>query len=123
VSEPKEDALAKAMLELGVRKSAPGRSLTIEGRQFKLEGDTYRGYKEFIQKSRYNVLTPIVRSPQFQAMQQQNPQMAAYYLEKYWEDIGRDAKMAWLYRNANALGQPVQAPAGLDLAGTYNLGP
>ena len=123
VSEPKEDALARAMLELGVRKGSPGRSLTIEGRQYKLEGENYRGYKEFIQKSRYNVLTPIVRSPQFQAMQQQNPQMAAYYLEKYWEDIGRDAKLAWLYRNAGSLGQPVSAPAGLDLAGTYNLGP
>lgn len=121
-STPQADPLAAAMVELGVRKNAPGPNITVQGTRYRLDGELYSSYKSYVQKARYQVLAPLVNSPQFQQMKAQNPLAAQAYLEKMWDKIGTDARMQWLFRNPSALTNPVKAPSGRDLASSYDLG-
>ena len=120
-STPRQDPLAAAMIQLGVRKNAPGKSLSVRGMNYRLEGEAYTSYKGYVQKARYQLLTPLVNSPQFKQLMAQNPMAAQALLEKQWDDVGRQARLSWLYKNPSALGNPVQAPGGKDLAGSYAL--
>jgi hypothetical protein len=117
VSAPREDALARAMLELGVQKNAVSRRLAVGGQSYELEGADYESYKGYVQKARWNVLTPVVNSPQFRALKAQNPLAAQALLERQYDEVGRQARMAWIMRNPQVLTDPkkrVRSPTALS---------
>ena len=87
------------MLRLGLFKGKPGR--TVQG--VKLEDEEYQDYNATVGQARWTVLTPYVRSPQFQALAAQNPELARYNLERLWDRIGADMRVRWLYQNPQVL--------------------
>ena len=99
VSEEKSDPVAEAMLRLGIFKGKPGRTLM----NVKLEDDVYNEYAKLMGKTRWQHLTPLVNSPQFRALMLSQPEVARQILEKVWDDIGRQVRTAFLYRNPEIL--------------------
>lgn len=99
VSEQRTDPLAKAMLQLGLLKGKPGR--TIQG--VELDNQEYEDFSAYVGKARFNVLGPIAASPQFTMLMQQNPEMARALLNKQWEAISDKARTAWLYQHPDVL--------------------
>jgi hypothetical protein len=69
----------------------------------KLTDDEYNDYARAMQQARWQVLTPYVRSPQFRALMQANPELARAYLDKLWTKIGNEARVRWLYQNPKVL--------------------
>jgi len=100
LSQARENALASAMLELGLFKGKPGRTLM----GVKLDSDTYRDYATQVGQARLMHLTPYVKSPQFQALMNQRPEVARYMLEKMWDRIGSDVRLRFQIQNASTLG-------------------
>lgn len=115
--KPKQDVLADTMLQLGVAKNAPSRSMVVSGKSFELKDHDYESYKAFVQKARWSALTPFVSSPQFRQLASINPQGAAMLLDKQYDDIGRQARMMWLFQNSRVL-VPKQ-PGSSSLATSY----
>ncbi len=105
VSQQRDDILASTMLRLGLFKGKPGRTLM----NVKLDDETYSGYAKAVGNARWQVLTPHVKSPQFQAMMQQNPELARAILDKLWTRIGSDARTRFLYENPEILVKSRQA--------------
>lgn len=116
-SKPREDILADTMLKLGVTKNSPSRSMVVNGKSFELAEKDYENYKAFVQKTRWSTLTPLVSSPQFRQLASSNPQGAQMVLDKQYDDIGRQARMMWLFQNSRAL-VPTQ-PGSSSLATSY----
>jgi hypothetical protein len=111
-----DDPLAEAMLRLGASKGAPSRTFTIKGRTYELTPEEYEGYKGFVQQSRWKVLTPIVNSPQFKAVEEQNAFKAKDGLENLYDKVGRQARDVWLIQHPEIIKkmatQSVPQPAG-----------
>jgi hypothetical protein len=111
-----DDPLAEAMLRLGASKGAPSRTFTIKGRTYELTPEEYEGYKGFVQQSRWKVLTPIVNSPQFRAVEEQNAFKAKDGLENLYDKVGRQARDVWLIQHPEIIKkmatQSVPQPAG-----------
>jgi hypothetical protein len=98
-SEERSDPLAETMLTLGLFRGRPGRTV----QNAKLTDDEYNDYARAMQQARWQVLTPYVRSPQFRALMQANPELARAYLDKLWTKIGNEARVRWLYQNPKVL--------------------
>lgn len=75
------DPVADAMLRLGVMKDRPSRKF----RGVELTPEEYGDWVKMLQQQRWRVLTPIVQSPQFNALP---PLMQANQLEKVWDRLG-----------------------------------
>jgi len=95
VSQQQNQPLVSALLDLGLFKGKPGRSIM----GVELSGEDYRKYAEVMGKARFQHLTPMVQSPQFRGLMQQNPEMARYYLNKAWNDIGSAVRQRFLWEN------------------------
>ena len=102
-SQVRPDALADAMLRLDVRKGKPAQRIAYKGRSAELTADEYESYAAFLQGARWRVLTPIVSSPQFQMLRQQNAEAAKRILEQQWDRIGDEARALWLFRNPGVI--------------------
>jgi len=98
-STERDDPLAQAMLSLGVFKDVPQRKLTIDGRELELSGKEYESYKGYVQRERWQQLTPMVTSPELQRLMRDDPQYAARTLEGIYQRIGTAAKWQWLDEN------------------------
>lgn len=99
VSEQQSDPVAEAMLRLGIFKGKPGRTLM----GVKLDDDVYSEYASLVGKTRWQHLSPLVNSPQFRMLMDNQPETARYVLEKAWSSIGNEVRKAFLFRNPEIL--------------------
>lgn len=88
----RSDPLAETMLRLGAFRGAPSRTLQLGGARYEMSGAEYEAYQSALQQARWAALTPMVNSPQFQALAREKPLAAKDYLEDQWDKIGRAAR-------------------------------
>lgn len=99
ISQERSDPVAEAMLRLGLFKGKPGR--TVMG--VKLDDDVYNDYARQVGQNRWRHLGPMVQSPQFRMLMDNQPELARYMLEKAWDQIGNDTRKAFLFRHPEIL--------------------
>ena len=112
-SPAERDPLSETMLKLGVFKRRPGRTL----RNVKLSDEEYEDYSAYMGKIRQAQLAPMVQSPQFQQMMTQNPVEAALLLDRAWDKVSDQARVAYLYNHPQLLAKAHRARAEHGRAG------
>jgi hypothetical protein len=98
-SAQQDDPLAEAMLRLHLPKRKPDRR--IYGAE--LTDGEYESLATFMGQARWNVLTPMVSSPQFKALMAGNPEAARAILNRQFDMVSDQARKAWLIRNPTVL--------------------
>lgn len=99
----RRDPLAETMLRLGAFKGAPARTLQVGGGRYEMSGTEFEAYQSALQQARWKVLTPMVNSPQFQALAREQPLAAKDRLEDAWEKVGRAARDQYLLAHPELL--------------------
>ena len=108
VSQQRSDKLAEAMLRLGLNKSKPSRTLA----NVKLDNREYEEYARHMGTLRWQHLTPMVTSPQFQQMMTNQPEKARFLLEKAWDGISSEARNRYLYEHPDIIDRSYRRKVG-----------
>jgi hypothetical protein len=98
-SAERDDKLAKAMLQLGVFRGKPGRTVSLGGRTITLTGEEYQSLVESVQTARWERLTPLVTSKRFQELMKSDSWRAAMVLEKLYDQIGTAERTRWIIKH------------------------
>lgn len=106
----RDDPLAQTMLSLGVFKRPPGRKINLRGRSLELSSAQYASLAEFVQKTRWEKLTPIVQSEGFGRMAAADPLRAQRVLGNAYDRVGDAARLMWLQQNPTILDELRAAP-------------
>lgn len=99
----RDDPLAQTMLSLGVFKRPPERTISLRGRTLELSSAQYASLAEFVQRLRWEKLTPIVQSEGFGRMAAADPLRAQVVLGRAYDRVGEAAKLMWLQQNPSIL--------------------
>lgn len=119
VTTAQDNPLIDTMLRLGVAKGMPSRDIVIGRVRRELATEDYGPMAQFVQKARFDALTPIIQSPRFQALQQGSPEAARAMLEQGWDTIGSRARMAYLFQHPDVMQRAQAKGTAKSLATKY----
>ena len=114
-----QNALIDSMLRLGVSKGMPSRDIVIGKVRREVTDEDYEGMAQFVQKARFDALTPIVTSDRFKVLQQNSPEAARAMLEQAWDQIGTKSRMAYLFNNPAVMQRAKAKSTTKSLASKY----
>jgi hypothetical protein len=101
-----DDPLAETMLRLGAFRGPPQRNIQIHGKSYEMTSEEYEQFKGYVQQARWNVLTPMVNSPEFRSLG--DTPLARDKLDNVWDKVGRKARDTFLIKHPEIIRKVAQ---------------